>query len=752
MLGLPPREGRPTPSYAHVRLSTTQPLVQFAEPEVPRRDEGVVPVDEAHPPRVKLWLELGTETKSGAWERRMDETLASELARDLARRGNIDRNFSLYADHVYGNFTGDDGANFMVQHVQPNVMNIDYDLSRPRDGDREGAAANLLLEAEEAGEDLLNTVAAYNIDLVKHLLETGGDLGDGGEGAATVAMNLIAGWPGEKARSFLAAYFTSKKAQREKFAALLARCRWREVYTYLSTNDDVPADVRVELVNAALEGFDPQGTYDLGEDVCDFVIENYRSMAVFSGGPALTQTPDAELEAHPSERLPERLDEILRRCKVVLPELKPLREDIRKLVVGGNRYQLTADNLRTALDLEPTDAVPLDTVIDSEVGNETVYAHCLANLSGYLTAVENDNWTGHAVNAPETLAQVLDDVVEHWSDEQITENEQAPDSTEVAALLTQTSPHARLSSLREVPKVTWKALAAAKLFRASLANIEAYRTHVGSVDDHASGLLQEAGTVHVDETGDTTDSDGQEYSREPAAIAILNAAEMPSPAKVWLANALAPTTPLPVDKIEAGPNDLFARLIRNGFVEDTEPTFDRLRVWGWAALGPAITVSDSITSFLNPGLLEGMVGAALTDPETATRIADQVLADVDGYVPTDDWDALRAVVSYADTHDVALTPQTVARIARVGQNERDLDVRGILRLLSATSPVATPADIVETFRYLGDPYNLIAETGRKFDVDYDELHDNLLRVLDSADLISRGTPRVPKKRYSVTVK
>ena len=77
VLGLAPREGRPTTRYAHVRMSTAQPLVPFGEPELARRDESVVPVDDAHPPRVKLWLELGTETKSGAWERRMDETLAS---------------------------------------------------------------------------------------------------------------------------------------------------------------------------------------------------------------------------------------------------------------------------------------------------------------------------------------------------------------------------------------------------------------------------------------------------------------------------------------------------------------------------------------------------------------------------------------------------------------------------------------------------------------------------------------------------
>lgn len=674
----------------------------------------------------------------------IEATLKSELARDLVRRGYIDRNFSLYAAQFYGNFTGVDVANFMVQHVQPNVMNIDYDLSRAKDGDREGAAANLLLECEEAGEDVLNTVAAYNIDLVNHLLETGG--GTGEDGAATVAKNLVAGWPGPNARSFLAAYFTSKKAHRERFAALLARCRWRDVYTYLSSDDDVPTDVRVAVVDAALKAFDPDATYELGEGMSDFIATHYREMSVFSGDHPLSNTDGAPgyLEEQPAERPLERVDALLHRADVIFPELQPLRPDVLKRAVAGSRYQITANNLRTALGLKADAGVPFEMVRS----DKNVYEYCCRAMSAYLTAIDDDEHTGFAVSTPDTLVAVLKDLVVAFEDEEIADAAVG----KVASLLAHTAPAARLRLLQDAPKSTWTALAAANLFRASLANVEAYRTCVGSVDDHLSGLLQNAGTVHVDENGDTTDTDGQEYARDPAAIAILNAAKMAPPAKVWLANSLHPTTPLPVESIDAGPNDLFARLIEIELVEDTQQTFDRLRVWGWAALGPAITVSANITSFLNPDLLEGVVGTALTDPETAPKVAKAVLGDVDGYVPADDWGALRAVATYADTHNAALAPPTVALIARVGHNEGDLDVHCVLRLLSITSPAATAADIVETFRHLGPPYKLITETGKRFDVDYDELHDKLLRVLDSAGVISRGTLRVPRRRYGITVR
>lgn len=678
----------------------------------------------------------------------MDATLKSELARDLVRRGYIDRNFSLYAAQFYGNFTGADVANFMVQHVQPNVMNIDYDLSRPKEGEREGAAANLLLEAEEAGEDLLNTVAAYNIDLVNHLLE----IGDAG--ASTVARHLIATWPEEKARTFLAAYFTSKKARREKLAELLTSCRWREVFTYLASHDDVPTDARVTLVNAAIAAFDPHATYDLSEDVCDFVTAKYRSMSVFTGE---SEAPDAqhsstgEAEQPSSEKLPQRLNVMLRRGNIVLPELAPLSDEIRVLVVEGNRYALTADNLRSALGLEDSDPVQLETLTEGGTGNETVYAYALADLPGYLAAVDDDDQTTVAVTTPRTLARVLVDMVELWTDEQKSEVQEEPGIGELVDLLAHTSPSARLRNVRSAPLVTWKALAEAKRFRSSLANIEAYRSEFDSIDDHLARLLEDATTVHVDEDGDTTDSDGNEYDRQAAALAILNTSALPTQVRVALVDSLEPVTPLPASEVIAEGSDLFARLLDAGFVSDEAETFTHLRAGGWAALGPAITVSDGVKSFLSVALLDGMVADALDDDDTSVKVAGKVLANVNQYVPEDDWAALQAVAVYADQHRVALDPAVVARIARVGDSRAGRDATLMLRLLDRASPVASADHIVETFLHLGQPYNRITNSQDSFDLDANDVHDRLLKTLQGDNRITRGYPRIPKRRYSVTV-
>jgi hypothetical protein len=670
-----------------------------------------------------------------------EATLKSKLAVELVRRGYLDRNFSLYAAQFYGNFSGVDVATFMVQHVQPNAMSIYYDLSRPRVGNQEGAVANLLVEAEDAGEELLETVAAWNIDIVNHLLRTDEDA------AAVVVGQLITNWGSKDAHDFLSAYFTSEGAERIRLAELLAACRWRHVYTYFGRDVGVPPSARTALFNAALSGFDPYDPYVIDDDVRAYLTDHYRDMDVLTGDQPLAQA--VEVRGHgaddPSERPLERVTELLRRFDVTFAQLAPLRSDVRARVVAESRYQLTADNLRTALGLPDTGSIAMEEVR----ADEDVYENCSQNLTVYLAAVDGDEHTDHAITTPETLVIVLGDLVADYEAEENAD----PVDGKVAELLRRTSANARVRNLHDAPEPTWTALAAANLFRASLANLEAYRAaHGQSVDEYLADLLQHAGDIHLDEDGDTTDVDGEEIDRQLAAIAVLNAKTLSTQDRVSLASTLVPATPLPVHDIGWEASDLFALLLRAGLVADDELTFTHLRAGGWAALGPSVKVSGSIESFLSPTLLEGMVGDALDDSETAAKVAGKVLADVNEYVSEDDWPALRAVAMYADKQSLALDPAVVVRIARIGDGHGDRDAALMLGLLDAASPTAVADHVVETFLHLGEPYNLITTSGQKFDVDYDDLHDRLLRVLDSADLISRSTLRVPRHRHKVTVK
>jgi len=653
----------------------------------------------------------------------LETTLKSDLARDLVRRGYIDRNFSLYAAQFYGSFTGLDVANCMVRHVQTNTMAIDYDLSR------EGAVANLLEEAQNAGEELAETVAAFNIDIVNHLLADAHAQRD----ADTVVNNLVAGWGSEDVRTFLAAYFTTEKAEREKLAGRLARHRCREVFAYLASDDDVPANARAALFSAAACEFDPGESYDLDDDVRAFITEHYSTM------PAFTRNHPDEPAEQPAERVPERLNELLARARVVIPELRVLGARLRKLVVHANRYELAADNLRSALGV--TGSVSLDTVQN----DETVYAYCLDEPVTYLAAVEQDTQTSHTVNTPQSLVKLLNDVATRWDEDA----DAQPAADILYELLDHASSDARLSSLREVPESTWTAVAAADLFRASLANVEDYRNHVGAVNDHLAAILERAGTVHVEASCDVTDSDGDEYDRQQAAVAILNAMQLDTAVRVKLAASVGAPTPLPLDDITAEPDDLFARLLAHGMVDDDLPTFMHFREGGWAALGPAIQASTGIETFLKPEVLLGMVAELLANSTTARKVGRMVAVNVEEYVPDDDWAELKAVVRYADTQRVALSPDTVVRIARVAHEHGDVDKTVLLRTLVATNPTASADQIVAVFKHLGPDYDKIRQTGEKLKFDRNDTNDRLLRVLQDARVVERGG--TGRHHYSATV-
>ena len=442
---------------------------------------------------------------------------------------------------------------------------------------------------------------------------------------------------------------------------------------------------------------------------------------------------------------------MLRRSNVVLPKLAPLSDEIRVFVVEGNRYSLTADNIRIALNLTSSDPVPLETLTDDNVGSETVYAYALANLPGYLASIDDDEQTTVALTTPRTLAKVLADMVETRTDEQESKDQHWSSVDDFADLLARTSPTARLSNVRDAPLETWKALADAKLFRPSLANVEAYRGKVGSIDDHLARLLEAAATIHVDEDGDTTDPDGAEYDRQAAALAILNTSALPAQVRVALVTCLCPTTPLPATDIDAESSDLFARLLEADLVSDVAETFTHLRAGGWTALGPAIAASNGVETFLTGAILDGMVANALDDDSTSAKVAVTVLANVNDYVAEDDWASLQAIAIYADRHRLALDPAVVVRIARVGDGRDRRDPNRTLRLLDLASPSPSADDIVETFMHLGHPYNRITNSQASFELDYNDVHDRLLKVLQGGSRITRGFPRIPKRRYSVTV-
>lgn len=629
----------------------------------------------------------------------LNTTLKSELARDLVRRGYLDRNFSLYAAQFYGTFTGTDVANFMVQHVQTRSMAIDYDLSR------EGAVANLLVEAEESGEDLMQSRAAYNIDIVNHVL------GTEYQRAYDFAKHIVTSGPDQHARTFLSAYFTSDQKDGQTLAGLLTEQRWTDVFRYLVNDEGIPADARAHLVSAALGSFDPHTDYALDAPVRDFITHNYRRMPVF--------LPASEDTTEDDGQLAKRLSLVLGRSNVLIPALAPLRQSIRELVVEKNQYEITADNLRAALN------ITTDVSLDNLVTSDTVYEYCMSELPAYLSAVDQDDRTLYAVNSAETLKMVLDDLTKDVEEESLPRDD-------VLALLNHTSPEAQLSEIDDAPVAVWQHLANGDLVHPSLSNVETYRAQLGSIDESLAGLLERTGAIQVDRHGDGSLREGDDTTLRTVAVAILNTPSLDPPLRVKLVKSMGETVTLPVGEITPIGGDLLALLIDSRLIADERSSFDHFRGAGWSSLGPAIRVSSGIATFVTPELLAGLVSEVLHDPITARMLGPTVVDGVDEYVAGDDWLELKAIAHYALARGIALRPDTIARMARVAAANEDVDTDLMLRLLRDSAPPATPDQIVSVFVQLGGEYAKVAQPGAKARLPYDESHTPLMETLKRA--------------------
>ncbi|WP_156959383.1 hypothetical protein [Nocardia sp. BMG51109] len=607
-----------------------------------------------------------------------DRTLKSSMARDLVKHGYIDQNFTLYAAQFYGDFTGVDVATFIVQTAQPNTMDINYQFTSP------GAIANLLAEADE---DFTRSISAYNVQVVDYLLE------EDTERADEVVTYLTSNFRSE-AEQFLAAFFTSD-VRRTQLAAHLSRKPWRGVFTYLASNEGVPADVRAALMDAALKAAAPtEDTYDLGSDVRDFIASRYREMPAFT-----ESSPVAEQKT---------VVTMLQRVRVRLPSLDGVYEELRERIVYHSLYELTADNLRTAL------AINGQVALDSLRGNDAVYHYCLDNLGGYLDAVIADDHTDHSTLTAPTL---LDALKATYRDKKL-----------LRKLISTAAPDSSLERLTDAPESTWPELAKAKLFRASLENLDAYRAQVGEIDESLGELLLDAGKIYTD---DEASESRKGDAAANAAVAILNARRgIPQPAdRVRLVSSLDLAEWISPTQIAAEESDLFALLLEDDLVYDNADTFAHLRHGGWTAVGPAIAASNAIKEFLTPSLIEGIVAEMFDDPEASGKIGHKVLGALAEFVPNDDDKALAAAARFAVKHNRALPVDQLRRIAAVTRNEPDLTVQ-LLRIAALAAN-----EIVDVLNALGGKYSYLTTWERdEFEVPYDEAHRAVFKTVAEENL------------------
>ncbi|MEU7618772.1 hypothetical protein AB0B27_22125 [Micromonospora rifamycinica] len=638
---------------------------------------------------------LARGTAEIAFETLLGETIRSEVARDLIRRGFIDQNFALYVAQYYGERVSIRAMNFLVQHVQPNIPDTYYAFDGPDDIDG---------VLRETNEDFLDLDSAYNIEILDHLLA------NQHPGAGTV-LDRLAEVDGTAERSFLQAYLSGGAQAAEAVRRLSGT--WSPVLGRILQVPDLQPERRLDLIDKGVAHSDPNLDRQIEEQVTTYLQDNYARLA------CLTRPIDEHLAGNAVA--------LLRQARVVIDDLTVLDHGVRALVVVDNMYTLTAGNLRSAL--QNPSALSLDTI---RAIDPNVYDYCIADPANYLAAVGNDGPTTVTVADRSTFAEILAEISD-W------------ETGLVERVCRAAATDCRIEHLAEVPSAVWPALARTQRFPATVANTAAYIEQTGGVDTELAGLLVNAGaiTAHVEEP------DRLAEQKTKVAVAILSSRGTISSAatRAALVVTLALTESIAASRVEPETGPLLGELLRHQICDDTAELFQRFAASDWETLRHGIECSAKFADFVTPVLLdEDMTARLLGSVSISQTVRQAVLSRLDEFVPTDHHNALRAAGHFAETAQVPLSPAHLERIARVTR-----DAALVVPLVDQIGKTLSTDQLIAILTNLGSQYVDLATPAASPTFPNDTHHLGVLTRLKQEGRLSKLTRRPTKSQISVVV-
>lgn len=531
------------------------------------------------------------------------------LTYQLVRAGYINRNFTLYTSTFHGNRVSPAATNFIIHHVERDLMDEHFAL----DSDDIDAVVR------ERGKNALKEPALYNIAILDRLLDLNADVAD-------IMIRSLASL-GDTQRQFLQAYLDAGIHRRKLIERLTPMSS--RVLTYLVNEVELDDSSRFELVDAVLANLSADTKYRTDEATSAYLLEHYTKLpTVYSDE---TSVPQAA-----------RIADIFATAGVVLPTLSPSRENLRRELVARNLYEITLANLLT---IGMRGAGP---ALDSlAVGAEAVYKYCLDNLTAYLDAIDEGNYS--TVESVQQFAGILEDVVERG------------DSAHLERVVSGASEECVVESLSDVVPDAWPVLAKHQRFPATFGNTTLYIESVGSIDPVFAALLTASETISETEGAD-------EDSKEALAKTVLNARTVHSTApphlRALLVESLALENYLDVDDVPIEKGELFASLLEHNVIADDVASYERLATTDWLTRKAFMLASNEFANYLTPELLQPDLAAMLADEEIDTAVKHAVIEQCAVYAEVADRRGLSEMARFALQHECELPPDVVQQMAQ----------------------------------------------------------------------------------------
>lgn len=547
------------------------------------------------------------------------EKLESDLAWELVAHGFLTRYYAECSSIFYGNFVGVEVANFFRNCVWPNEVDIYFKFPHSE------ALRNLL---DQAPEGFTESRSVLNIDVVDYLLEH--DLSKAERVAAFIVTDAVM-----DGMTFLDAFLKHESSQKRSIVQLLAQQPWRGLFEHIARPGSVDTErTRAELLDVALLAAQSVADYDPGDGLGALLIEHYKDLDSF------TQAQDEDTTSV--------IHSFVHRLGLTIPSLRPLSPKMLQRSIEDGTYELTADNLRRALDLPPDAPVTVDSIRE----DARVWQKCRESIDDYFSAVEVDEQTTYTVQGEDVLIEVLLERPEEWSDEHL------------ASILESSSPQATINRIADVDQEARPAIVRARRMACTAPNVLECILEPSIGEPGINADL----ACFLEEIGELRDvSDLGRDDAERLAMYLLNSR---TPARVLdpgIAVSLVRQigfTRIEVSRLEPCQDDLLALLLEAELVPDDRATFEHfIQGVGWPEVSRAFKVSTHAHDFLDPDLVSDVVADLLEGETALDALKGIVVRQLRDYVADDNDRALRAAGAFARSAEIGLPIAEIERIA-----------------------------------------------------------------------------------------
>lgn len=532
--------------------------------------------------------------------------LKTGLAYQLIRAGYINRNFTLYTSTFHGTRVSPTATNYIIHHVERDLMDIYFKLT-PEDVDA---------IVRERGKESLKDSALYNIDILDHLLVKDSELAD-------IMIHSLLDFS-ENAEKFMQAYLSSGE-QRPHFIERLTNVFTR-IFPYIVNLTALDDASRLQFVNIALTHL-PKLKQRTDSISSVYLLTHYAKLT------ALTSDAISTSQA-------ERVGTLFKEAHIIVPRLQPLGRQVRRAFQSQSIYEITYENLLTAID--SAKSVALDII---NTASKTVFSYVLTNLGTYLKAIEGKSLT---IDVPDSFITIIEEVL-------------AQDASHLNDVIKHAHTDCHVRDLAQVSEAAWQPLAELCRFPATFNNVIRYIAVFGAVDAHLSQVLSTGGKIVETEPA-------EDEPKTSLATAILAAKEYLSPAslRVELVNSLNLSHCLDISDVNAEVGDLFALLLRHNLIKDDSESYEHLAGTDWPTRQAFIIESAEFEEYMTPELVCSDLVEILASDVINASIKSKIVDEATSYVALADFAGINQLAKYATHHGYVCDLSVVQKMAEEG--------------------------------------------------------------------------------------